>query len=149
MVRNTDCNRFQEKMRKGTAQLFFFGWNADYPDPENFLFLLHGPQAHARTSGENAANYANPEFDRLFERMKRWQTAGTPGADRPHGRNPAPRRALGLRLPSQGLQPPHAWVYNRKPNKMANNGLKYQRIDPQLRERNCARVEPAGRLAAR
>jgi hypothetical protein len=25
-------------------------------------------------------------------------------------------------------------VYNRKPNKMANNGLKYQRIDPRLRE---------------
>ena len=29
----------------------------------------------------------------------------------------------------------HQWVYNRKPNKMANNTLKYQRIDPVLRER--------------
>jgi oligopeptide transport system substrate-binding protein len=29
----------------------------------------------------------------------------------------------------------HSWVYNRKPNKMANNGLKYQRIDPQLRQK--------------
>ena len=28
----------------------------------------------------------------------------------------------------------HQWVYNRKPNKMANNGLKYQRIDAGLRE---------------
>jgi len=26
-------------------------------------------------------------------------------------------------------------VYNRKPNQMANNGLKYQRIDPALREK--------------
>jgi hypothetical protein len=25
-------------------------------------------------------------------------------------------------------------VFNRKPNKMANNGLKYQRIDPEVRE---------------
>src|SRR5204862_514451 len=28
----------------------------------------------------------------------------------------------------------HAWVHNRKPNKMANNNLKYQRIDARLRE---------------
>ncbi len=28
----------------------------------------------------------------------------------------------------------HAWVRNRKPNQMANNGLKYQRIEPQLRK---------------
>jgi oligopeptide transport system substrate-binding protein len=30
-------------------------------------------------------------------------------------------------------------VHNRKPNKMANNSLKYQRIDPQLRETMRAR----------
>ena len=35
VVRATDYNRFQEKMRKGTAQIFQWGWNADYPDPEN------------------------------------------------------------------------------------------------------------------
>lgn len=40
-IRSTDYNRFQEKMLKGTAQLFQWGWNADYPDPENFLFLLY------------------------------------------------------------------------------------------------------------
>jgi hypothetical protein len=27
----------------------------------------------------------------------------------------------------------HEWVHNRKPNQMANNGLKYQRIDARLR----------------
>ena len=41
VVRATDYNRFQEKMRKGTAQIFQWGWNADYPDPENFFFLLY------------------------------------------------------------------------------------------------------------
>src|SRR5690606_12794369 len=44
VVRPTDFNRFQDKIRQGNAQLFFFGWNADYPDPENLLFLLHGAQ---------------------------------------------------------------------------------------------------------
>lgn len=27
----------------------------------------------------------------------------------------------------------HGWVHNRKPNQIANNGLKYQRLDPALR----------------
>ena len=30
----------------------------------------------------------------------------------------------------------HAWVHNRKPHSIANNGLKYQRIDPELRARS-------------
>jgi oligopeptide transport system substrate-binding protein len=29
----------------------------------------------------------------------------------------------------------HTWLYNRKPTKVGNNTLKYQRIDPALRER--------------
>ncbi len=70
VVRATDYNRFQDKIRKGNAQIFNWGWNADYPDPENFLFLLHGPQSHVKSQGENSANYANPEYDRLYEKMK-------------------------------------------------------------------------------
>nr|MDJ0834498.1 ABC transporter substrate-binding protein [Gammaproteobacteria bacterium] len=36
VIRNTDYNRFRDKMSKGTAQMYQWGWNADYPDPENF-----------------------------------------------------------------------------------------------------------------
>ena len=47
----------------------------------------------------------------------------------------APRRALGCGASTpRTTRLAHAWVSNRKPNKMANNSLKYQRIDPQLRE---------------
>ena len=70
VVRATDYNRFQEKMRKGTAQIFQWGWNADYPDPENFFFLLYGPNAKIDHNGENAANYKNEKFDSLFDQMK-------------------------------------------------------------------------------
>ncbi|MBL8992766.1 MAG: peptide ABC transporter substrate-binding protein, partial [Spirochaetia bacterium] len=38
--RNTTYRQFQEKMEKGTGQIFRWGWNADYPDAENFFFLL-------------------------------------------------------------------------------------------------------------
>ncbi|MBI4193768.1 MAG: ABC transporter substrate-binding protein [Betaproteobacteria bacterium] len=136
-VRATDYNRFQDKVRKGNVQLYFLGWNADYPDPENFLFLLHGAQSKVKTSGENASNYANPEFDRLFERMK-------------HMYNSPERRALIDRMVEiarrdapwvWSLFPKdytlhHDWVYNRKPNTLANNELKYQRIDPRMRQQS-------------
>jgi oligopeptide transport system substrate-binding protein len=135
VVRSTDYNRFQDKLRKGNVQLYFLGWNADYPDPENFLFLLHGAQSKVKTSGENASNYANPEFDRLFERMKNMYNGPERQAiiDRmvEIARHDAPW-VWSLFPKDYGLH--HAWVYNRKPNQMANNGLKYQRLDPRLRE---------------
>ena len=64
-IRATDYNRFQEKMSKGAAQIFFWGWNADYPDAENFLFLFYGPNGKVAHEGENAANYENPALTRL------------------------------------------------------------------------------------
>ncbi len=69
-VRATLYNRFQEKMRTGETQIFSWGWVADYPDPENFLFQLYGGNGKVKFGGENAANYENSEFDRLFNLMK-------------------------------------------------------------------------------
>jgi ABC-type transport system substrate-binding protein len=135
VVRGTDYNRFQDKIRRGNAQLFEWGWNADYPDPENFLFLLYGPHKKVGTGGENAANYDSAEFNLLFERMK----------DMDNG--PERQRVIDAMLEivrrdapwifayypkSFGLR--HGWVMNVKPNLMANNTLKYRRIDPDLRE---------------
>ncbi len=69
-VRATDNNQFQDKVRKGKHQVFWSGWNADYPDAENFLFLFYGPNAKSVSDGENTANYQNPEFDKLFALLK-------------------------------------------------------------------------------
>lgn len=139
VVRNTDYNRFQEKMRKGNAQLFMWGWNADYPDPENFLFLLYGPNGKVKHHGENAANYANPEYDRLFERMKTM-------ANGPERLALIERMLAIVRRDSPwlwGFHPRqfvlhHGWYYNAKPNLMAHNTMMYRRIDPALREQRRA-----------
>ncbi len=134
VVRATDYNRFREKMLKGSGQIFMWGWNADYPDPENFLFLLYGPNSKVEGQGENASNYRSAEFDALFRRMKDME-------------NGEPRRAIIEEMVaiarrdapwSWGFHPKnfelhHAWVRNVKPNLMANNTLKYERIDPVLR----------------
>ncbi len=134
VVRGTDYNRFQDKIRKGNAQIFEWGWNADYPDPENFFFLLYGPHKKVASGGENAANYDNPEFDRLFERMKDMEN----GPERQAiidamlaiVRRDAPW-IFAYYPKSFGLT--HGWVHNVKPNLMANNTLKYRRVDPALR----------------
>ena len=131
VVRGTDYNRFQEKMLKGTAQIFQWGWNADYPDPENFLFLLYGPQGKVEHNGENAANYRNAEFDQLFVQMKNMDNGPQRQAiiDRMMriARHDAPW-LWGFHPKQFSLA--HAWYRNAKPNLMANNALKYRRIDP-------------------
>ena len=135
VIRSTDYNRFQDKMRKGTGQIFMWGWNADYPDPENFLFLLYGPNGKVKADGENAANYANPEFDALFEEMRNMDNGPQRQAVIDRMLEIANRDApwiWGFNAKSYTLH--HAWLYNAVPNLMANNTLKYRRVDPIARE---------------
>lgn len=133
-VRATQYNRFQEKMRNGNAQLFGWGWNADYPDPENFLFLLYGPNGKVNYGGENAANYENKIYDRLFDKMKR-------------EKNDVKRQQLIDQMMAiiredapwvwgmntQSLILSQQWVAPMKPNTMYQNTLKYMFIDVALR----------------
>lgn len=134
VVRATDYNRFQDKMHKGSAQIFEWGWNADYPDPENFFFLLHGPNRKAGENGENAANYENPEFDRLFVRMKDM-------ADGPERQVVIDRMTAILREDApwsfayigKTYALRHGWMQLHPPNLMANNTLKYTDLNPARR----------------
>jgi oligopeptide transport system substrate-binding protein len=138
--RTSDWNRFQEKIRKGNTQMFFLGWNADYPDPENFMFLLHGPQGAVKQGGENKANYSNPEFDRLFEQMKNMENG-------PERQGIIDRMVAVLRQDAPwvwGYHPKdyslyHAWLSGVKPSKMVLNGLKFHRLD--LAQRGVRRAE--------
>ncbi|MBT3964933.1 MAG: ABC transporter substrate-binding protein [Candidatus Thioglobus sp.] len=135
VVRPSSYNRLQDKMSKGQTQLFGLGWNADYPDPENFLFLLYGKNSKVETGGENASNYQNSSFDALFEKMKNMP-------------NSTERQAVinkmvlilredapwiwGFIPKSYGLY--HEWLTNSKPHAMARNTLKYLRINPKIRD---------------
>jgi len=133
-IRATQYNRFREKMRIGSAQIFSFGWNADYPDPENFLMLLYGPNGKALNDGENAANYNNQAFNKFFDQMKNMDNT--------------PERLVIINKMIEivredspwiwGFHPKsltlsHNWARVTKPHAMANNTLKYARIDPKLR----------------
>ena len=133
-IRNTDFNRWQDKMIKGSAQFFYAGWLADYPDPENFLFLLYGPNGKVKFGGENASNYSNPEYDRLFEAMKDMDNT--------------PQR-LALIKKMEALMQDDAvlifgwsdefggayqpWVHNGKPSNIIRDHVSYLRVDTRMR----------------
>jgi ABC-type oligopeptide transport system substrate-binding subunit len=99
------------------------------------MFLLNGAQSRAKTGGENASNYQNPEYDRLFEQMKNMENSPERQAtiDRmlAIAREDAPW-VWGFHPKDYTLS--HAWLANVKPNQMARNGTKFYRLDTQWRE---------------
>ena len=131
----TDYNQFSEKVRNGAYQIFMWGWNADYPDPENFLFLLWSEMARSKNGGPNSANYQSERYDQLFDEMnrrvnddKRYQLC---------------REMVSLLedecpwIPlshSEVYALQHSWVYNVKSGGLSISSLKYQDVDPAARD---------------
>jgi ABC-type transport system substrate-binding protein len=135
-VRATDNNQFQDKLRKGKHQVFWYGWNADYPDAENFLFLFYGPNAKSVSDGENTTNYQNPVYDRLFEQMKTLDDG------------PAKQALIDQMVKILEVDAPESfgffpyssaavqhWVYNSKPAILIRDHGRYLRIDVDERRR--------------
>lgn len=135
IIRSTDYNRFQDKLQKGQVQIYQLGWNADYPDPENFLFLLYGDNAKVTKGGENACNYDNPQFNRLFEQMKNLENT------------PERQKLIDAMLALVREEAPwvfgfypvqyrlyHTWYANIKPSQVINNQIKYLNLDVQKRQ---------------
>lgn len=134
-IRATDYNRFQDKMTKGSAQIYYWGWLADYPDAENFFTLLYGPNSKAvNGAGENASNYRNERFDELFESLRNLENGPEKARvidemirivqkDAPWSFGYFPTSAAAL----------HHWVKNAKPTQMIRNNVQYIRIDAQER----------------
>ncbi|MBM3213753.1 peptide ABC transporter substrate-binding protein [Candidatus Poribacteria bacterium] len=136
----TDYSRFQDKVHNANFQIISWGWLADYPDPENFLFLLYGPNGKKEHDGENAANYDNPDYNRLFAQME--NMTNTPERQALIDRMLAVAQEdapwiWGFHPVSFGLR--HAWIRNAKPNQMANGTLKYLDLDPAQRKTMRAR----------
>ncbi len=130
-IEATDYNQFQEKVRSGAYQLFWWGWVADYPDPENFLFLLHGPMGRTRSGGPNTANFADPSYDALFLRMRArendTQRLATIEAMRAILERERPWIEI---LHPEDYALHHGWLKHIKPPGLAIPTAKYQDIDP-------------------
>ncbi len=131
----TNYNKFQEKVHDGAYQIFLWGWVADYPDAENFLFLLTSDMARTKNNGPNTANFSNPEFDRLFLAMKTRENDPE--------RLEIIRKMRGIvedQCPWIELYHPedysllHTWVHNVKSAGLSVPTLKYDDLDPSVRQ---------------
>ena len=130
----TNYNKFQAKVKDGAYQIFQWGWVADYPDAENFLFLLTSDMMRTKNNGPNTANFSDPEFDRLFLTMKT--------RDNDEERLAIIRKMRGIveeQCPWIPMFHPedyvlrHAWVQNLKSAGLSVPTLKYRDLDPALR----------------
>jgi oligopeptide transport system substrate-binding protein len=134
--RPTDWNRFREKLVTGNVQIFTHGWLADYPDPENFLFLLYGPESplSCNCDGSNNANYENAQYDELFRQMRSMNSGPERDIVVAKMVEMARRDAVWM----TGYHPlefylSNPWIHNTKRHGISKNVLKYLRIDPQMR----------------
>ena len=130
----TNYNQFQQKVRNGAYQIFTWGWVADYPDAENFLFLLESSQARSVSDGPNTANFQDERYDALFEKMK--------SRDNDETRLEIIREMRGILVEErpwiemfsrENYLLYHGWMKNVKPFGMSVPFYKYWDIDAELR----------------
>lgn len=134
----TDYNAFQDKVRRGAYQIFWWGWSADYPDPENFLFLLYGPMGRTESGGPNTANFADPRYDALFVAMR--------------ARDDGPERAALIAAMRDLLEEERPWIEVFHPEEYALSHGWLQHVKPSamsLATEKYLDVDPAARAALR
>jgi ABC-type transport system substrate-binding protein len=111
--------------RLGKIPMRSDGWNADYPDAENFMQLLYGP-----SGPENNARFDLPEFNRLYEQAR--ALPDSPERTKLFDRMTelvlayAPWR-MGYHLIEDHLM--HPWVRNYKPHPIREQTWQYVDLD--------------------
>jgi ABC-type transport system substrate-binding protein len=124
---------YLEKEKQGNLQFFMGGWVADYPDAENFAFLLAGKNV---SPGPNASNYKNAEYDKLYEKM----AVMTPSKERTEIIKKMEdiafnQDAVWSMMYYPILYTPYfGWMKNFRPNSLILNEDKYWDIDAQKRQ---------------
>ena len=121
-----------KQSKLGKLQIKGSAWIADYPDADNFLQLLYGPNA----GQANDARFKLPAFDRLYEQARRLPDSPT--------RNQLYRKMTELMLAYApwklgvhrvGSSLVHPWVIGFKPHPLLRAQWKYIDIDVARRDK--------------
>jgi oligopeptide transport system substrate-binding protein len=116
--------------RAGKVQMRQDGWNADYPDAENYMQLLYGPNI----GQANDSRFSLPEFDRLYEQAR--MLPDSPERTKLYDRMTdlviayAPWKLTHHLLEDHIIQP---WVIGYKPHPIRADIWKYLDIDESKR----------------
>jgi oligopeptide transport system substrate-binding protein len=68
-IQKLDWGAFLDAIDEGEPAFFQMTWLADYPDPDNFLYVLLDSKNWGAMG--NHARYSNPEFDKLVEQAQK------------------------------------------------------------------------------
>lgn len=116
-----------EKVKTKQTQTFGMAWLGDYPDAENFLQLLYGPN---QAPGPNGSNYNHKEFNDMFDHA----TVMQPGPERAALYKKIAQYAAedvayiyGVHRTSFVVK--HSWLKNHKFSTFSHGNEKYLNID--------------------
>jgi ABC-type transport system substrate-binding protein len=118
--------------RSGKLQMRNDGWQADYPDGDNFMQLLYGPNV----GQSNDSRFNLPEFNQLYEQTKK--LPDSPERTKLYDRMTdlmlayAPWKLTHHLLEDHVIQP---WVVGYKPHPIRSDIWKYLDIDLSKRPR--------------
>lgn len=127
-----------EKVHKRKTMTYGMAWLGDYPDAENFLQLLYGPNS---SPGPNGSNFNDPGFNKLFKKATKMQ--------------PSPERAklymemaqkysekvpwiLGVHRTSFVVK--HGWLKNYKFSTFNYGNSKYFDVDLEVKKKNIEKL---------
>jgi oligopeptide transport system substrate-binding protein len=126
-INSSTWPQFQEKVKKGQAQIFGMAWGADYPDAQNFFQLYYSRNV---SPGPNDSGYKSAEFDKLYEKS----LALAPGKER-NAVYSQLRKLIVEDSPwifdshRMGYFLFHGWLKNFKRTEMPMPNFKYLRVD--------------------
>jgi ABC-type transport system substrate-binding protein len=127
IVNTNTWPQLTQKTKKRQAQMFGMAWLGDYPDGENFLQLIYGPNS---APGPNGGNYNDPKFNADFDIAKNMQ----PGPERAKlyaklAQQSAEQIPLMLGVHRTSFVLKHSWLKNYKFSSFSSGNAKYYDID--------------------
>ncbi len=139
-----DFNHFMDKTNSGNFQIQLAGWAADYPDPENFLFLFHSQNSKRINKFKpNVCRFENSEYDELFELMETLEE----GVLVTYKGKKYNRLQIIIKLKhileqecvalplyhTVNFNIYHSWLKGAKPHPQADSKYEYYSLDPKVR----------------
>ncbi|MCT4642870.1 MAG: ABC transporter substrate-binding protein [Bacteriovoracaceae bacterium] len=127
-----------KKVKTKQTQTYGMAWLGDYPDAENFLQLVYGPN---KAPGPNGSNYDNQQFNKKFDIVTKMQ----PGPQRAAkykelAQSVAEDAVYILGVHRKSFVVKHGWLKNYKFSTFQHGHAKYYDVDIEVKKANLKKL---------